>query len=197
MARVVAPPFLVAFNLTRRCNLRCAHCYLDAGTRRDGDADELTSGEVEAVLDDIASLDPGTMVVLTGGEPILRPDIERLARYASDLGLMVVVGTNGVLLNEARVERLDALGVDSFAEYSLPQAVIRFKQGFGRLIRTRDDTGAVLVLDKRVATKRYGQVFLNSLPAETVHRKTTHDLMVDLTKFFGGNNGLVSPQCGD
>lgn len=111
MARAVAPPFLVALNLTRRCNLRCAHCYLDAGTKRDGGADELSSGEVETVLDDIASLDSGTMVVLTGGEPILRPDIERLARHAAGLGLMVVVGTNGVLLNDARVERLKAAGV--------------------------------------------------------------------------------------
>jgi MoaA/NifB/PqqE/SkfB family radical SAM enzyme len=50
MGSVVKPPFLVALNLTRRCNLGCAHCYLDAGTRLDGDARELTTDEVRDIL---------------------------------------------------------------------------------------------------------------------------------------------------
>ncbi len=53
---------------------------------------------------------------------------------------------------------------DAFAEYSLPQAVLRFKQGFGRLIRSRTDRGIAVVLDQRVVTKQYGQAFLESLP---------------------------------
>ncbi len=104
-------PFLVALNLTRRCNLRCAHCYLDAGTRRDGAMDELSTGEVGALIDRIAALSEETMVVLTGGEPLLRPDLCELARHASGLGLMVVVGTNGTLLDEARVAALIDAGV--------------------------------------------------------------------------------------
>ena len=105
------PPFLVALNLTRRCNLRCAHCYLDAGARRDGDGAELSTAEVREVLDGIAALSAETMVVMTGGEPLLRPDLDALARHAADLGLMVVVGTNGTQLNEARVARLREAGV--------------------------------------------------------------------------------------
>ncbi len=105
------PPFLVAFNLTRRCNLRCAHCYLDAGTRRDGGPDELTTGEVAQILDEIAALGDETMIVLTGGEPLLRPDIEAIARHASGLGLMTVIGTNGLMLTEARVAALMDAGV--------------------------------------------------------------------------------------
>jgi ATP-dependent DNA helicase DinG len=87
-------------------------------------------------------------------------------------------------LMQARVEQLEAIGVDSFAAYAVPQAVIKFKQGFGRLIRKRDDYGAVLVLDRRVATKRYGQVFLNSLPSETIHQKPAHEILADLRQFF-------------
>lgn len=87
-------------------------------------------------------------------------------------------------LVQARVERLDAMGVDSFSTYSVPQAVIKFKQGFGRLIRTREDTGAVLILDRRVVTKRYGRVFLNSLPSETVHTKPALELLEELRGFF-------------
>ena len=111
MAATVEPPFLVALNLTRRCNLKCAHCYLDAGARAAGDADELSTAEVETVLDQIAALSQETMVVLTGGEPLLRPDLESIARHGAGLGLMVVVGTNGTPLDQKRVASLQAAGV--------------------------------------------------------------------------------------
>jgi len=111
MAAAVDPPFLVALNLTRRCNLRCAHCYLDAGTRGAGAQGELSTDEVVALLDRIGALSDETMIVLTGGEPLLRPDVEVLARRAADRGLMVVIGTNGMLLNERRVAALQAAGV--------------------------------------------------------------------------------------
>jgi radical SAM protein with 4Fe4S-binding SPASM domain len=106
MAHTVDPPFLVALNLTRRCNLRCAHCYLDAGTRLDGGADELDTAEVKRTIDQIAALSEETMVVLTGGEPMLRPDILELSRHAAELGLMVVIGTNGLMLDDKRVAAL-------------------------------------------------------------------------------------------
>ena len=60
----------------------------------------------------------------------------------------------------ARAEQFD----NPFAEYAVPQAVLRLKQGFGRLIRSRTDRGAVIVLDRRLVTRFYGQVFLRSLP---------------------------------
>ncbi len=113
MTTAVEPPFLVALNLTRRCNLTCAHCYLDAGVRRDGAPDEMKTAEVTGLLDQIAALSDETMVVLTGGEPLLRPDFLDLARHATGLGLMVVVGTNGTLLSEARVAALQQAGVQA------------------------------------------------------------------------------------
>ena len=105
----VAPPLLVALNLTRRCNLDCAHCYLDAGTRAGGG--ELTTAEALSVIDEIAELNGEAMVVLTGGEPLMRPDIADLASRASDHGLMVVMGTNGMMLDAGRVARLQRAGV--------------------------------------------------------------------------------------
>ncbi len=65
---------------------------------------------------------------------------------------------------EARSEEIKKNGGDSFMEYSLPKAILRFKQGFGRLIRTENDKGICVVLDKRLRTKRYGKAFLSSLP---------------------------------
>ncbi|MEK7245817.1 MAG: radical SAM protein, partial [Pseudomonadota bacterium] len=111
MAQAADAPFIVALNLTRRCNLACAHCYLDAGTRRNGDDAELATAEVAEVLDGIASLGGETMVVLTGGEPLLRADLEAIVRHAASLGLMVVVGTNGTVLDARRVAALVEAGV--------------------------------------------------------------------------------------
>jgi ATP-dependent DNA helicase DinG len=68
-------------------------------------------------------------------------------------------------LTQARLDRIKARGGNPFAEDSLPRAVLRFKQGFGRLIRTRTDHGRVVVLDPRLVTTRYGRAFLDALPA--------------------------------
>jgi ATP-dependent DNA helicase DinG len=65
---------------------------------------------------------------------------------------------------EARCEAIDLAGGNSFFDFQVPQAVIKLKQGFGRLIRTKTDTGMVVILDPRVLTKRYGQMFLDALP---------------------------------
>ena len=72
----------------------------------------------------------------------------------------------------ARSETFD----DPFHEYNLPEAILRFRQGFGRLIRTQNDRGIVVVLDRRILTKRYGRAFLESLPQCTVKIKNVEDL---------------------
>jgi ATP-dependent DNA helicase DinG len=64
----------------------------------------------------------------------------------------------------ARMEAIEAVGGQPFFDYQVPQAVIKLKQGFGRLIRSRTDTGLVVILDPRVLTKGYGRVFLEALP---------------------------------
>ncbi len=102
---------LIAINLTRRCNLACEHCYLDADTLRDGGTDELTTEEVCHLLDAVTNCGDGTMVVLTGGEPLARRDVETIAAHGSRLDLAMVVGTNGTLLTEQRVISLKQSGV--------------------------------------------------------------------------------------
>ena len=69
-------------------------------------------------------------------------------------------------IDTARMEEVERKGLNSFASYSLPSAVLRFKQGFGRLIRTGRDQGAIVVTDNRLVKSSFGQVFLNSVPSE-------------------------------
>jgi radical SAM protein with 4Fe4S-binding SPASM domain len=102
--------FLIAVNLTRRCNLACAHCYMDAKTLQYGGDNELTTDEVRQLLDDVAQRSNETMVVLTGGEPLLRGDLEDLLAHGTKLGLSMVVGTNGLALTDKRVQSLKAAG---------------------------------------------------------------------------------------
>ena len=100
-------PSLVSWNLTRLCNLRCPHCYLSAGKKG---ADELTTGECLGLLDEMQAL--GTeMVILTGGEPLLRKDIYDLATAAAERGMWVVMGTNGVLLDDRVARKMVECGV--------------------------------------------------------------------------------------
>ena len=102
--------FLLAINLTNRCNLGCAHCYMDAKTLKDGGENELTTAEVRGLLDEIAGRSTETMVVLTGGEPLMRADLEELVAHGTGRGLAMVVGTNGVALTDKRVQSLKAAG---------------------------------------------------------------------------------------
>jgi ATP-dependent DNA helicase DinG len=67
-------------------------------------------------------------------------------------------------LIEAKLELIEARGGDAFSQYSLPEAILKLRQGVGRLIRTRSDHGIVVILDNRIVTRPYGRAFLQALP---------------------------------
>ena len=84
----------------------------------------------------------------------------------------------------AQMERVAAAGEDPFTALALPRAAMRVRQGFGRLIRRRDDRGVVLILDPRVARKAYGEVFLRSLPDVPIQRTPAADLLDQVAAYF-------------
>ena len=85
---------------------------------------------------------------------------------------------------QARAEAIEASGGNAFMEYSVPQAVIKFRQGFGRLIRRKTDRGVVLVLDSRIVRKYYGKLFLESLPNLHMVRGSGGEIESAMREFF-------------
>ena len=96
-------------------------------------------------------------------------------------------------LTAARIEAIDAAGGNSFYDYMLPHAALRLKQGFGRLIRTRTDRGAIVVLDSRLLSKSYGRYFLASLPPAPLITGTWSELREQLRAFYDSATVLTTP----
>lgn len=96
----------VTWNITRRCNLKCVHCYVDAGPQDPG---ELTTEEAMDVVDQMAEVGV-PMVIFSGGEPLLRKDLFEVAEYAGEKGIKLVLSTNGTLITKEVAKRLKDLG---------------------------------------------------------------------------------------
>ncbi len=100
---------VVIWNLIRRCNLNCRHCYsMSADTDFQG---ELTTAEVFAVLEDLKAFGVPALI-LSGGEPLLRPDIFEISARAKELGFFVALSTNGTLINDGNIGAIAAAGYD-------------------------------------------------------------------------------------
>jgi len=97
----------LALELTKRCNLRCAHCYLSAGEKGNN---ELTLDEIKTVLKSIKD-SGGISIAIGGGEPLLRDDLIEIIEYASSLDLLISLGTNGTLIDEKMASSLCKLPV--------------------------------------------------------------------------------------
>ncbi|MBN1883274.1 MAG: 12,18-didecarboxysiroheme deacetylase [Deltaproteobacteria bacterium] len=99
---------VVVFNCTRRCNLKCVHCYSDS--ENIDYTDELSTDEAMGVIDDLVKF--GAPVILfSGGEPLMRPDLDELIAHAKNRGMRAVISTNGTLITEKRARRLGELGL--------------------------------------------------------------------------------------
>lgn len=162
----MAVPHVVAWNITRRCNLACAHCYISAGSWHSG-ADELPTVECLRIVDEVLAANPSPMLILSGGEPLVREDLETIAAHASAGGATVVVGTNGIGLTADRITSLKKAGVQGIAvsvDSLNPVYHDRFRHGTGAL----EDTLA--------AVDRLGAAELDFIVQTTVTRGNRSEL---------------------
>jgi radical SAM protein with 4Fe4S-binding SPASM domain len=101
-------PLVVSWNLTRKCNLKCSHCYINSANEEL--RDELTTKEGKNLIDQICQVSR-PLLILSGGEPLLRKDVLELVKYGSEKGLRMGLGSNGSLIDETMAENLKAAGI--------------------------------------------------------------------------------------
>jgi len=101
-------PLVMSWNVTRECNMKCSHCYINATEKKT--VNELTTQEAKKLMDQIYEVSR-PLLILSGGEPLLRPDIFELIEYGSKIGLKMGLGSNGSLIDLATAKKLKEAGI--------------------------------------------------------------------------------------
>jgi len=175
----VSPPVLVSYAVTRRCNLKCPHCYSEA--LETPHPKELTTEEAKQLISEIAEL--GTrMIIFDGGEPTLREDLPELIKHAYDVGLTPLLGTNGMVdtLSKSYARKLKEAGLKAVAislDGANPKTHDSFRGMEGAWQKTIE------------GTKNCREVGLTFQIGVAVHRKNLSEFpaIVDLAKRLGAN----------
>ncbi len=133
---------VISWNLTQRCNLKCEHCYIEGGPlQKKVVAGEMSTEECLRVIDELVEVNPNALLIMTGGEPLLRPDIFQLAAYANQKGLWCVMGTNGVLVTELLADRMIEVGIKGVSlslDAMSPEVHDRFRRVKGAWQNTKN-----------------------------------------------------------
>jgi AdoMet-dependent heme synthase len=131
MIRKTFSPFLIAFEMTRKCYLNCKHCRANADTHEK--ENELSTGEIFKILDNIkSSFSP--IIILTGGEPMLRADIYEIAKYGTSIGLRMTMAPCGLLLNDKTMKKIKDSGIQRISlslDGAAPETHDEFRQKKG------------------------------------------------------------------
>lgn len=136
-------PLITWIELTRRCNLRCRHCFVKAGESL---GNELSAQEVYSLLDDLKEIG-AISLIFSGGEPMSREDFADIVGYACDLGFVVGVATNGLLLTQERLDQLPkgyedlriSVSLEGAGHYSALRGEVPFKQLTEKLLLLKDN----------------------------------------------------------
>ncbi|MBF0432939.1 MAG: radical SAM protein [Fibrobacteria bacterium] len=134
-------PYLISINLTNACNLDCPHCYLDAENRNFDSSNALFLKDLKPVFENVAEMAPGTIIILTGGEPLLHPDLENIIACGKKLGLRMVMGTNGVLFTKELLVRLKKAGLEGVSislDSVSPESHDSFRGQVGSFVKSCD-----------------------------------------------------------
>jgi radical SAM protein with 4Fe4S-binding SPASM domain len=162
---------VISWNVTRSCNLACSHCYLPAAAGKAtcpaSSFNELTTREAFLLIDRISLVNPEVMLILSGGEPLLREDLFELSTYATGKGMMVVLGSNGLLIDDAAAKKMRQSGVSGISisldsvgpeiHDSVRSCAGAWEKAVAAIRRCRD-AGLAVQINAVVTTKNYNEM---------------------------------------
>jgi radical SAM protein with 4Fe4S-binding SPASM domain len=173
-------PLVVSWNVTAKCNLKCAHCYINAGEKKD--IDELGTDAAKLLIHQIAEVSK-PLLILSGGEPLLRKDIFELIRYGTERGLKMAVGSNGMLIDDVVARKLKDAGATTVSislDSSVPALHDQFRGVTGswqravEAIKALKRNGIIVQVNTTVTQQNYNQIgdifaLAEKLGAENFH----------------------------
>jgi radical SAM protein with 4Fe4S-binding SPASM domain len=157
-------PLVVSWNLTRKCNLKCPHCYINATTQQL--KNELTTEESKRLIDQICEVSR-PLLILSGGEPLLRKDVYELVRYGAEKGLKMGLGSNGSLIDDAAAKKLKEAGIETVSislDSHIPEQHDEFRGVVGswekavRAIKALRENGVLVQVNTTVTQQNYDQI---------------------------------------
>ena len=157
-------PLVVSWNLTRKCNLKCPHCYINATTQEL--KNELTTEESKNLIDQICEVSR-PLLILSGGEPLLRPDVYELVRYGASKGLKMGLGSNGSLIDATAAKRLKDAGIETVSislDSHIPEQHDEFRCVPGSwekavgAIKALQENGVLVQVNTTLTQQNYDQI---------------------------------------
>jgi radical SAM protein with 4Fe4S-binding SPASM domain len=173
-------PLVVSWNVTAKCNLKCAHCYINAGEKKN--IDELSTDSAKLLIHQIAEVSK-PLLILSGGEPLLREDIFELIRYGKERGLKMAMGSNGMLIDDVIAQKLKEAGIHTVSislDSNEPELHDRFRGVAGswkkavEAIKALRRNGVIVQVNTTVTQQNYNQIgdifaLAEKLGAENFH----------------------------
>mgnify|MGYP001115489385 CR=1 FL=1 len=169
-------PFQVVWDVTTACNLHCKHCYSNSGKKQ---KDELTTEQAKTAID-IFDLAGVTILAFSGGEPLVRPDIFQLTKYAQKKGLYVALATNGTLITPAKAQEMKDAGIQ-FVQISLDGANAETHDAF------RGIEGAFNKTIERIKNSVAKKFFVEVSTTVTRHNYKEIPAIIDLSEKLGAD----------
>jgi len=157
-------PLVVSWNVTRKCNLKCSHCYINA-TKQEL-KNELNTEEGKNLIDQICEVSR-PLLILSGGEPLLRPDIYEFVRYGASKGLKMGLGSNGSLIDAAAAKQLKEAGIETVSislDSHIPEQHDEFRGVSGswekavNAIKALQQNGVLVQVNTTLTQQNYDQI---------------------------------------
>jgi len=173
-------PLVVSWNVTRECNLKCPHCYINATTQKL--KNELTTEEAKALIDQICEVSR-PLLILSGGEPLLRQDVYELIRYGAAKGLKMGLGSNGSLIDATAAKRLKDAGIETVSislDSHIPEQHDAFRGVRGSwekavgAIKALRENGVLVQVNTTLTQQNYDQIDDIMSLAETLGVENFH-----------------------